>query len=258
MSVTLKDYKGNVVDIGNQSNTLIGCIVGNDNGHKIPFVGHDAQESTLLKFNDHIYLYYTKGEYINNVRYESVVVAEYNPETNTLVSDINIVANSSIFEINANIYKCSFFWVEGQYIYGIVSLWNGTLDSSDYINKCIMIKSSDALHFTLVSNNIVDNLFPPKFPNRWYGNHCVIKVSDSKWYWYIEIMTDVFWETYLIQSNSIESGWQLVGKCNIDSTPVGGVRGYLDNDKIKILFHYGGLPTRLGYAEAEIKTPTIF
>ena len=121
-----------------------------------------------------------------------------------------------------------------------------------------MIKSTDALHFTLVSNSIVDNLFPSSFPNYWYGNHCVIKVSDSKWYWYIELMTNESWQTYLIQSNQIESGWELVGKCSIDSTPVGGVRGYLDNDKIKIIFHYGGLPTRLGYSEADFSNPTNF
>ena len=93
MNVILKDFKGNVVDINSQPDTVLERIVGNDNGHKIPFVGHDAQEATLLKFKGRVYLYYTMGHYVNNHRHESIVVAEYNPETNVLLSDVTVVAD---------------------------------------------------------------------------------------------------------------------------------------------------------------------
>jgi|GEM_PF-3743992 len=244
--------------IKNQNETITilrDAIVNGDNGEEVKGLIGDNQEVTVIKFKGKVFFYATQRDgHSTSETPERIVLYDYDTTTNTVSNMRVIIDKDTVGVTSRQQVKCSYMFIYDNIMYAIVTCWHP--------NYCALLKSEDGENFTLISNTIVDNI--SGFKNTQYGNHCIIpyKVNDY-FYWYIEGASSG-WQTKLLRSKDIESGWELVG--NVEGlAPTGGTasgpKAFFKDGLIKMFYHYGpngDLPTYLAYAEADANDPLNF
>lgn len=235
--------------------TLQTAIVNGDNAEEIKGLVGDNQEVTVIKFKGKVFFYATQRDsHSSSTTPERIVLYDYDTTTNT-VSNMRVVIDKDTVGVTSRQQvKCSYMFIYDSTMYAVVTCWHP--------NYCALLKSTDGENFTLVSNTIVDVV--SGFKNSQYGNHCIIPYKiNGYFYWYIEGAAGG-WQTRLMRSENIETGWELVGDVK-GMAPTGGTasgaKAFFKDGLIKMFYHYGpngDLPTYLAYAEADANDPLSF
>lgn len=241
-SKTLEDLRGR---------TLRDRILNGDTPIEVQGLQSQRQEVNLLKFKGKNLFYWSEGWNVSVIK-----VGDYDIETNTVTNATTIVSKE-ITGLTSPIYKCPTAFVCNQKVYLVVTAWQP--------NYCLMYESNDGKNFTLVSNTLANVAgFGGNFGNHWV----VPQKIDGYYYWFIEGLTQEFgiWQMKLLKSQSITSGWELVGIINGLSSGTGAKGGpcvYFQDGKFKMIYHYSpvsgsNIPTFIAYAEADINDPLNF
>lgn len=239
----------------NTPSALKDAIVNGDNAEEIKGLIGDNQEVTVIKFKGKVFFYATQRDsHSSSTTPERIVLYDYDTTTNTVSNMRVIIDKDTVGVTSRQQVKCSYMFIYDNIMYAVVTCWHP--------NYCALLKSTDGENFTLVSNTIVDTV--SGFKNSQYGNHCIIpyRINDY-FYWYIEGYAGG-WQTRLLRSKNIETGWELVGDVK-GMAPTGGTasgaKAFFKDGLIKMFYHYGpngDLPTYLAYAEADANDPLYF